>query len=186
LLNRRAEAAIVVALLMMSSTAVAQHGASVVVNGLLYEIETSASIYWMYEPVAMSLSVTNVTEGTIHLRLVCRASEGWVWHPLSLSIRPSGGPAVWWYPDACYFMTLNDSLAPGASYNQEIVWDMTHLSGGQHITQAGTYTVKGGLLLDNQPEYGYKIELDIDILDPASGVLPDLHPSWGRIKSLYR
>jgi hypothetical protein len=184
MLGRRVDAAVVVAVMMMSSTCVAQHGASAVVNGLLYEIQTDAPVYWMYGPVTMSLSVTNVAPDTVLLHLECLGEQG-EYIPLDFLVLPPFGPSVWRYPAGCYPMGQWDSLAPGASYNEEVVWDMTQISTGHHIARAGTYTIKAGLVLFDQPEYDYRIELEIQIVNPASGVLSDLPSSWGVIKALY-
>jgi hypothetical protein len=183
MLSRGVLGAVLAVMLMLPSASTAQHSNSAVHNGLLYAIETDASMYWMYSQVAVSYSVTNVTQDPIHLTLECM-KDGGVWDPLLLRIFPPDGPIAWWDPVGCYWMYTDDVLAPGASFLKEITWDMVTVSGG-HVNQTGTYTIKGSMYV-SEPEYNYTIALGIELLDPASGVSDGLPDSWSTIKALYR
>ena len=157
---------------------------SIIHNGLLHYIETDAAMYWMHGPVDISYSITNVTEDSIGLTFSCM--HGGIDYQLWVRIYPPDGPIAWADPPGCYYPGWYGVLGPGESYSRETTWDMWNMIHEHYITQPGMWRIRGSDFIVSPPEYHHWVDVEIEILDPATGMEEGPPRTWSVIKALYR
>jgi len=157
----------------------AQNAVSEEHNGLLHELQTDATMYWMHDPVEITYSVTNTTQDSILLGFSCgyAAIRIWIFDP-SMTL-------IWADPAGCLDVMWGDTLHAGAAYARAPTWHMWNHDIGGRVDEPGIYTIEGEL--DTwYPDYAHTVSVPIEILDPATSVNGELPSTWSNIKSLYR
>jgi hypothetical protein len=151
--------------------------------GLLHRIVTDEYYYVLTDSVQISYTVTNITAEPIGILLPMVNCPLWI-----RVYGPQGGEAIWVDPPGCLDEAGGVWLLPGESLWREAVWDMRNIYTGQLIDEPGEYAVEGELFaLD--PEIRFAIEVQIEIMDPATGLPAEelsLPSTWTTMKALYR
>jgi len=159
-------------------------------NGFAYFLWTERDTYATYEYVPIRFSVTNISGETIDYLSPCVGVHMclMIWDPLE-PINPWHPEPVVVWGDGCGCLTevTEQSIGAGESYVREPVWDMQNMNTGTLIRRTGTHTLDATFRAYDY-EYnpiGCFLTLEFEVA-PVAASAPELAPTWGSIKALYR
>ena len=185
-MNKSMRAAVVLlTLLLLPMSAVAEHSASADTNGLHYYFATASDTYNFGEVIPIDYEVTNVCEDSIVVYFPCSGpgnSFGYqIWAP---GPPADPEPRVICGCCACFPVVGWDWFEPGEMYSRH--FDRNTIS----FPRPGTYTLDGwfNAWTEIGGEYvslSYEFSLGFELRGGPTG-LADLEGTWGTIKALYR
>jgi hypothetical protein len=178
--------AVLLTLLVLATSAAAEHSASADTNGLHYYFATAQDTYTIGDLIPIEYVVTNVSQDTMVVDHPC----GWPGGSFTYKVWAPGPPAdpeprVIWGCCGCSDEMYRDwSFEPGESYSREFSQDT------ENAPRVGTYTLEGRfnaarVVGDDYVNLRYYLSLDFQMIEDTTG-LAELEGTWSTIKALYR
>ncbi len=177
---------VLITVLLLPTSAVAEHSASADTNGLHYYFATASDTYNFGEVIPIDYVVTNVSQETMVVHHPCNGISGsfgyQIWAP-GPPYDPE--PRVICGCCGCFPAIFTDySFEPGEMYSMH--FDRNTIS----FPRPGTYTLDGWFnawtgVGGEYVSLSYEFSLDFQLWGGPTG-LAELEGTWSTIKALYR
>ena len=186
-MNKSMRAAVVLlTMLLLPMSAVAEHSASADTNGLHYYFATASDTYNFGEVIPIDYVVTNVSQDTMVIDHPCNGISGSFGYQIWAPGPPADPePRVICGCCGCFPAIYRDwSFEPGEMYSRH--FDRSTIS----FPRPGMYTLDGSfnawrVVGEEYESVSYEFSLDFELWGGPTG-LTELEGRWSTIKALYR